>query len=179
MSRARHFRSGRPPGRPSGRRFVVGLLVGLGFAGTGCVNASTGPAVVTPGSEPAPDQPEGMADGDSADELDARKDKLVESMRELRGAASSDPKQCEDLCSLATSICGVSEKLCNIADDHAGNEHYQDLCREAKRECHEAQADCVACVEGLAGNGGAAGSCSGAAAAEPEPEPAPAPAPKR
>lgn len=139
---------------------TAGLLVVSSLAVSGCVNASTGPAVVTPGSEPAPDQPQGLADGDSADELDARKDKLVESMRELRAAASSDPKQCEDLCSLATSICGVSEKLCNIADDHAGNDHYQDLCREAKRECREAQADCVACVEGLAGDG-ATGTCGG------------------
>lgn len=134
----------------------------------GCAGGTTGPVVVSPNGQPAPDQPEGLAEGDSADELDARKDKLVLQMRELEQAASSDPKQCEDLCSLATSICGVSEKLCNIADDHAGNDHYQDLCREAKRECHEAQADCVACVEGLAGNGGEA-SCAGEPA-EPKAE---------
>jgi hypothetical protein len=166
MNRDRHPRFGR-------WLATAGLLIGTSLASSGCVNASTGPAVVTPGSEPAPDQPEGLADGDSADELDARKDKLVQSMRDLRGAASSDPKQCEDLCSLATSICGVSEKLCNIADDHAGNDHYQDLCREAKRECREAQADCVACVEGLADDG-ATGTCGGAptepASTEPKAE---------
>jgi hypothetical protein len=118
------------------------------------------------------DQPEGLAEGDSADELDARKDKLVEQLHGMRASATTDPRQCEDLCSLATSICGVAEKLCNIADDHVGNDHYQDLCREAKRECHEAQSDCVKCVESLAGSGGE-GSCGGNSQPEPEPKPEP------
>lgn len=147
------------------------LLVG------GCTKAVAGPAVVSPGSEPTADEPEGLAEGDSAAELDARKDKLVAQLKDVEQAADTDPQVCEDLCSLATSICGMTLKLCSIADDHAGNDDYQNLCREAKRDCREAQEDCVACAESLASSGAAA-TCEGAAqetvepdSSEPEPEP--------
>jgi hypothetical protein len=129
----------------------------------GCVTHGTaGPPVVGPNAQPSPDRPDGLAEGDSATELDARKDKLMEQLRSMRAVASTDPETCEGLCSLATSICGVAEKLCNIADEHTGEDDYQALCREAKRECHEAQQDCVACVEGLARTG-PAGTCAGEA----------------
>jgi hypothetical protein len=54
---------------------------------------------------------------------------------------------CEDLCALASSICGVKEKLCEVADRHPGEEEYQSLCRKAELECSEAEDSCVACVE--------------------------------
>jgi len=100
----------------------------------------------SPGNS-APDQPVGRAEGESADELDAQKDRMVDDYRAKVTRASTNPNTCEQLCSLATSICGVQEKLCGIADDHPADDHYQDLCREAKRECSETQASCIACVE--------------------------------
>ena len=106
-----------------------------------------GPSV-TPG-EPGEHahQPEGWNEGDSRDELEARLRRLVEQEGAMKSAASASAGACEDICSLATSICGVQEKLCSIADRHPGEDEYQGLCREAKQECRAAQEDCIACVE--------------------------------
>lgn len=158
---------------------VLALFATVGIAG--CAKSMAGPAVVSPGSEPTADEPEGLAEGDSAAELDARKDKLVEQLKDVEQMADTDPQVCEDLCSLATSICGMTLKLCSIADDHAGNDDYQNLCREAKRDCREAQEDCVACAESLASSGASA-TCEGAPAEKAEPvssEPAPASEPAK
>jgi hypothetical protein len=81
--------------------------------------------------------------------------KLVDQQRALSTAASANAGACEDICSLATSICGVQEKLCSIADKHPGEDEYQGLCREAKQECQAAQEDCIRCVEQHAQSGGA------------------------
>ena len=121
--------------------------------------AGEGPVLETPGGAGgagvAPPE-EGVAEGDSADELNARKQRLYVEFRALVEEGSNDPDTCERLCSLATSICGVQEKLCNIAEDHVGDDHYQSLCREAKRECRDAQDRCIDCVERHAN-----GTCAG------------------
>lgn len=131
------------------------LLV-TGLAVQGCTTtAGGGPVTLPPDVDARPDAPEGRGEGDSRDELEARMHKLVEQQKSRVEAASGSPEVCEDLCSLATSICGVREKLCSIADDHPGDESYQGLCREAKQECQAAQNDCVRCVERHANDGGA------------------------
>jgi len=80
-------------------------------------------------------------------ELSGRLDALVGRERNLRPAAAADAGKCEELCELATSICSVQEKLCDLADDHPDDGAYQGLCREARNECREAQEGCVHCVE--------------------------------
>lgn len=129
-------------------RLTSTLITVCLFAPLGCVSASagTGVGVDSPGSA-TPDAPVGRAEGESADDLDARKDRMYADYQARLSQASADATACEQLCSLATSICGVQEKLCRIADDHPADDHYQDLCRESKRECQETQQSCIACVE--------------------------------
>lgn len=135
--------SGRPSDAASKWILVVGLA---GLVGCAAQGGSGSVSMESPG-DAMPDQPVGRAEGESADELDAQKDRMVSDYRSKVTRASTDAVACEQLCSLATSICGVQEKLCGIADDHPADDHYQDLCREAKRECSETQASCIACVE--------------------------------
>lgn len=123
------------------------ICVAAGLAPACTTQSGTGTATVTPGEDARPDAPEGRSEGDSRDELEARMHKLVAEQKARVEAASGSAAACEDLCSLATSICGVREKLCAIADEHPGDESYQALCREAKQECQAAQNDCVRCVE--------------------------------
>lgn len=130
--------------------------------GMGCVAQAGGSSVVPGSTDPREDQPEGWAEGESAQELKLRKDRLYTEFRGVVGEPVATPDACEKVCSLATSICGVQEKLCNIADDHPGEAEYQNLCREAKKECRETQDACIACVE----NHAASGSCGGAVEAQ-------------
>ncbi len=137
--------------RQLGASSVVGLLaVGLAACVPAGAQGGEGTGLETPGGAGGggPDRPgEGPAEGSSADELDARKDRLYVEFKALMAEGAREPDTCERLCALATSICGVQEKLCNIADDHVGDDHYQQLCREAKRECRDSQDRCIECVE--------------------------------
>ena len=151
------------------RQSSLALTFALGtFAASACTTGRAGEGpTITPGETGAhADQPEGWGEGDSRDELQLRLRKLVEQQRAMASAAGASPSTCEDICSLATSICGVQEKLCSIADKHPGEEAYQGLCREAKQECREAQDDCIRCVEQHAQTGGAQGA-SAPGATEP------------
>ncbi len=127
------------------RRWLAALAL-ASLVGCAAQGGSGSVSMESPGNA-SPDQPMGRAEGESADDLDAQKDRLVQDYRAKVIRASTDAAACEQLCSLATSICGVQEKLCGIADDHPADDHYQDLCREAKRECSETQSSCIACVE--------------------------------
>jgi hypothetical protein len=118
-------------------RVAVALVLASALlAVSGCRRVS-GPSTVAPetGEERARPDAAGPHEGDSALELDARLKRLREDQTQ------------QDVCSLATSICGVKEKLCNIADEHPGDADYQELCRKAKQECQQAQEACVGCVE--------------------------------
>lgn len=130
------------------RAAFVATLALLVVSGSGCRRASTagpvGPEGVEERSRP---DAVGPHEGDTVNELEARLRRLTGEQETLIPASSEDPAKCEDVCSLATSICGVKEKLCNLAEDHPGDADYQGLCREAKQECREAQDACVACVE--------------------------------
>ena len=122
-----------------------------------CTTTGGGPTPINPGEPGAHgDQPsKGWGEGDSRDELKARLTRLVAQQRVMATAAAASAAACEDICSLATSICGVQEKLCSIADEHPGEDEYQGLCREAKQECRAAQEDCIGCVEKHTKTGGA------------------------
>lgn len=127
--------------------------VGVVLAGSmGCAPTS-GETTVTPdggfGAPEGPDHSKGIHESDSsAGDLWKRLEKLRAERETKIEPASSDAGVCEDLCGLATSICQVQSKLCEIADDHPDENDYQDLCREAKLECREAQESCVDCVRG-------------------------------
>lgn len=107
--------------------------------------ASVTPTQAGPGAEDAP--PGEAHEGETASELAARLARLRARQRGFQAQAATDVAACENLCSLATSICGIQEKLCALADERPADDDYQRLCREAKVECQEAQAACVACVE--------------------------------
>ena len=155
-----------PGSRPTSaaQLLVRALCVCALAAFSGCVTQSSGGGLgVTPGDGERLDTPEGRGEGQTRDELEARMRQLVSEQQGHLQAASTSPAVCEDLCSLATSICGVQEKLCVIADEHPGDDSYQGLCREAKRECKAAQDDCIGCVERHSGSAASTG------ATKPEP----------
>ena len=127
------------------RVLLCSLMLVSGF---GCARSSSGQVnVPEEGTRSHEEAAEGRQEGDSPEELRLRLGKLNDSHQQLFGAATEDPSKCEDLCSLATSICGIKEKLCNIADEHVGREEYQRLCREAKQDCGAARESCIDCVE--------------------------------
>jgi hypothetical protein len=125
------------------------MLVCAALLSAACNRAITG-ETVTPGDTGTggtnPD-PQGNNEGQGMGELKKRLGDLVDREEALRQAATNDAGKCEQLCDLATSICSVQEKLCELADDHPDDEAYQGLCREARAECREAQDSCVRCVE--------------------------------
>ncbi|MEM6991111.1 MAG: hypothetical protein AAF721_11455 [Myxococcota bacterium] len=61
--------------------------------------------------------------------------------------AKRDAETCEEMFALMHSICEVKEKLCGLADAHAGAPGYSNLCAEAREECVEAQTSCEVCTE--------------------------------
>lgn len=133
--------------RPRSRGIAV---LGVLLAALAACQPQAGSTSVTPGGEGAAARgasPEGQHEDDSAGSLKARLENLASQRASKLEPASTDPGVCEELCSLATTICSVQEKLCELADEHAGDDEYQGLCREARQECREAQDSCVACVE--------------------------------
>jgi hypothetical protein len=134
---------------PRWRRAAIGLVASLQLAQVACRTQSGG-GTVTPaiGGEPGrADDPEGPQEGENFGDLRARLERLRTRAAAVEPVATGDAGKCEDLCSIATNICAVQEKLCELADEHPGEDEYQALCREAKSECREAQDSCVRCVE--------------------------------
>ncbi|RMH00273.1 MAG: hypothetical protein D6705_00855 [Deltaproteobacteria bacterium] len=96
-------------------------------------------------------EPREPHEGETAPELAERLRRLRTQQGEYLPASAKDPDACEYVCSLATSICGVKEKLCRLADERPADETYQQYCREAKLACKNAQDNCIGCVEALEG----------------------------
>lgn len=131
-------------------RVGLGLALGL-LASVGCGpgSASAGPGTVTPttGNGPRPVDAEGPDAGENVGTYKVQLERLR--LERARKAATVDPSfpVCEDLCGLMADICKVKSKLCDLANDHPGEDGYQRLCREAQHECREAQESCVSCTE--------------------------------
>ncbi|MBK6918633.1 MAG: hypothetical protein IPH07_14660 [Deltaproteobacteria bacterium] len=142
----------RHPSRAPGTAAIVqALVLPLLVLALGCGPQAGGGGTVTPGGAGGgvSSDPDGRDEGQSAGELKQRLDALLDREEQLAPQAATDAGKCEDLCELATSICAVEEKLCDLADDHPDDDAYQGLCREARNECREAQDSCVRCVERL------------------------------
>jgi hypothetical protein len=126
------------------------MMLGSYLLTAGCGPTSSGGGTVTPGGNGnARDgsEPEGEEEGNDVGALRARLERLTTERDQRASASDGSFGACEDLCSLASSICTVKEKLCEVADRHPGEEGYQGLCRKAELECSESEDSCVACVE--------------------------------
>jgi hypothetical protein len=60
----------------------------------------------------------------------------------------SEPPQCRDSCTLATSICSNAERICRLAEDLAGDDWAAGKCSDAAGVCRQATADCCDCRAG-------------------------------
>lgn len=129
---------------------LAGLGLVLAALVAGCGPSASGGGTVTPGGNgnvPDGSDPQGPNEGDDVGDLKARLERLSTEQAQKASASDATFGVCEDLCSLASSICTVKEKLCDVADRHPGEEEYQGLCRKAELECSEAEDSCVACVQ--------------------------------
>jgi len=125
------------------------VLLGSCLLTAGC-GPSAGEGTVTPGGNGNVREgsaPEGDEEGNDVGALRERLERLSRQQDAKASGSDGSFGACEDLCSLASSICTVKEKLCEVADRHPGEEEYQSLCRKAELECSEAEDSCVACVE--------------------------------
>jgi hypothetical protein len=142
------------------RRWAPHVRAGMGLVlvlSLGACRPTAGTSTVTPaGGSDAPDEgadPIGRDEGDNVGDLRARLDRLRLDHEQL-SSQEGGFGQCEDLCDLASKICSVKESLCEIAEDHPGDDAYQGLCREAQHECREAGESCVRCAENSGGTVG-------------------------
>jgi hypothetical protein len=149
----RETRRRRPGGVMARLRWLDSTVVIFGscLLATGCGQAASGAGgTITPGGNgnvrDAAD-PEGDAEGNDVGALRERLERLSRDQDAKASGSDGSFGACEDLCSLASSICTVKEKLCEVAERHPGEEEYQGLCRKAELECSEAEDSCVACVE--------------------------------
>jgi hypothetical protein len=126
------------------RRTVFALALALGCGPTA---GGTGPTVNPDRVGIGEDAPKGPAEDQSMGALQRRLQTFRSKKSQIMSASARDPAICEELCSLAADICEVKEKLCDLADDHPGDDQYQNMCREAHNECVEANRSCVRCVE--------------------------------
>lgn len=127
------------------------MILGAVLLTASCTQSTAGGGgTVTPGGNGNvrdAAEPEGDDEGNDVGALRERLERLSREQDQQVRASDGSFGACEDLCSLASSICTVKEKLCEVADRHPGEEEYQDLCRKAELECSEAEDSCVACVE--------------------------------
>ena len=126
------------------RRTVFALALALGC---GPSAGGVGPTVDPDRGGIGEDPPKGDPEDRSMGALQRKLESFRGKKSLIMSASTRDPAVCEQLCSLASDICEVQEKLCDLADEHPGDDQYQNLCREAHNECREAQASCVRCVE--------------------------------
>ena len=52
---------------------------------------------------------------------------------------------CTSICALTEAVCGLQRRICQLADEHSGEQNYQDLCTRAGEDCERAAAACDVC----------------------------------
>lgn len=62
-------------------------------------------------------------------------------------AADTDAREqaCSNVCDLAETMCGLSERICALARDHVDEKEYGDACERAQRDCERAEEACEGC----------------------------------
>jgi hypothetical protein len=60
-------------------------------------------------------------------------------------APASEPPECRDSCTLATSICDNAGRICRLAQQLAGDDWAAGKCTDAGAVCRQATADCCGC----------------------------------
>ena len=63
-------------------------------------------------------------------------------------ATASEPPECRDSCTLATSICDNAGRICRIAQQLSGDDWAAGKCSDAGAVCRQATADCCGCRSG-------------------------------
>jgi hypothetical protein len=61
------------------------------------------------------------------------------------GVAVKDEDPCSRICSIATAVCGLRERICLLADEHADEPRYAAACKRAERDCTRATEACDDC----------------------------------
>lgn len=131
-------------------------VMALAIACASQKSASMAPAQ-TPTSATAPD-PHGQIEQLSG-EIDAERSKLglgaVAGQPEPMSVAppsTADPSchpapsdACRDTCSVADSICGNAQKICDLAGQLVGDTWADGKCRDAKATCEDAHGQCCGC----------------------------------
>lgn len=54
--------------------------------------------------------------------------------------------RCTTVCELSTAICGLQDRICELAPRHPGEPRYQAACQRAARDCEASQEACHACA---------------------------------
>lgn len=54
--------------------------------------------------------------------------------------------RCKDACTISTSICGNQQKICDLANQLAGDDWAAGKCERARASCQAAHDNCCSCV---------------------------------
>jgi len=139
-------------GRDSIRVAVVALL-GV----SGCAGKKSAPDAATPAAVEAP--PPTYDVEQYARDLDAFESQLRAEGLELAGeraiaeptpetateATASGKTRCTRICDLATAICELEDRVCGLAQVHAGQIRYAEVCARARADCELATDACQEC----------------------------------
>jgi hypothetical protein len=73
--------------------------------------------------------------------------KKAETTEHGNAAATPLPQRnaCEDVCELATAVCGLRDRICGLARVHEDETEYVDACERSERDCGRASEACDAC----------------------------------
>lgn len=64
--------------------------------------------------------------------------------RRSRGPAKD---RCERICTIAEATCGLSDRICELAQRHPGDERYRNACARAEQDCEVASHACRDCAK--------------------------------
>ncbi len=73
--------------------------------------------------------------------LEALLDELDASMM------AGTPPRCEQICTVADAICELGSRVCDLAQQHDGDERYATACLRAEQDCSEGELACQSCVD--------------------------------
>ncbi len=65
--------------------------------------------------------------------------------RAMSDSVPSDSSACANICATAEAICELRDRICALADEHADEDRYREVCTRASSDCDVADAACSAC----------------------------------